>query len=308
VIQPYVGGAPTEKIAEWTHLKKDELQSLLKTVGFVVSIYTIGCLLDFYNYRKRTLQKVLCVKNVEYRNDQFEYIAKAKELFLSKDLPILSIDSKNKELIGDFYRKGAYYGLKGHPVSDHDFKSLAKAQICPHGIYDIGKNKGYLTIGISKDTSQFVCDNIKSVWTEHLQFEYPQANTILITCDGGGSNNASHYIVKYDLYLLAQALQMDLLIMHYPPYCSKWNPIEHRLFCHISRQWSGQVLETVQTAQNLAAKTSTKTGLKIEVQVNDNNYLNKREVPIWFKDNINEFVTFDEKLPQWNYLIKHKPL
>jgi hypothetical protein len=254
------------------------------------------------------LQKVLCAKVVEHRNEQFEYIAKAKELFLSKNQPILSIDSKNKELIGDFYRKGAYYGLKGRPVSDHDFKSLAKAQICPHGIYDVAKNKGYLTIGTSKDTSKFVCDNLQKVWTEHLQFEYPQANTILINCDGGGSNNASHYIVKYDLYLLAQSLQMDLLIMHYPPYCSKWNAIEHRLFCHVSRSWSGQVLDTIQTAYDLAAKTSTKTGLKVEVLLNEKSYFNKREVPGWFKNNINEFVIFDEILPQWNYLIRYKPL
>lgn len=274
----------------------------------MVSLYTIGCLLAFYNYRKRTLQKVLCVKTVAQRNEQFEYITKVKELFLSKNLPVLSIDSKNKELIGDFYRKGAHYGLKGHPVSDHDFKSLAQGQICPHGIYDVGKNKGYLTIGISNDTSQFVCDNLQKVWIDHLQFEYQAANTLLIMCDGGGSNNASHYIVKYDLYLLAQTLQMNLLIMHYPPYCSKWNPIEHRFFCHLSRQWSGQVLQTVQTALDLAAKTNTKTGLKVEVQVNEKIYSHKREVPKWFKDNINNFVSFDENLPQWNYLIKYKPL
>lgn len=265
-------------------------------------------MLSFFNYRKRTLQKVLCAKTVEHRNEQFEYIAKSKALFLSNNLPVLSIDSKNKELIGDFYRKGAHYGLKGHPVSDHDFKSLAKAQICPHGIYDEGKNKGYLTIGTSKDTAQFVCDNIQKIWTEHLQFEYEQADTILITCDGGGSNNASHYIVKYDLYRLAQSLQMNLLIMHYPPYCSKWNAIEHRLFCHVSREWSGQVLESVQTAYDLAAKTSTKTGLTVQMILNEKTYLTKREVPDWFKNNINDFVSFDENLPQWNYLIKFKPL
>lgn len=262
----------------------------------------------FFKYRKRTLQKVLCHTIVEHRNEQFEYIAKVREQFLSKNFPVLSIDSKNKELIGNFYRKGAYYGSEGHKVNDHDFKSYAKAQISPHGIYNQGNNVGYLTIGTSKDTSEFVCDNIKKVWTQHLQFDYDHTDTILINCDGGGSNNASHYIVKYDLYLLAQALQMNLLIMHYPPYCSKWNPIEHRFFCHVSREWEGQVLDSIQTAVDLAAKTSTKTGLKIHVDINEKNYLTKRIVPDWFKDNIKDFVQFDEKLPQWNYLIKFKPL
>jgi hypothetical protein len=308
VITPYIGGSPTEKVAQWTHLKKEEIQNLLKSVGFMISIYTISRLLCFFNYRKRSLQKVLCDKAVENRNEQFEYIAQVKELFLSKSFPVLSIDSKNKELIGNFYRKGSYYGVEGRKVNDHDFKSLATAQITPHGIYDEAKNIGYLNLGTSKDTSEFVCDNIEKMWTQYLQFDYDHSDTILITCDGGGSNNANHYIVKYDLYRLAQKLQMNLLIMHYPPYCSKWNPIEHRLFCHVSRSWDGQVLDSLQTALDLCAKTSTKKGLKVFAHINPKTYLTKRVVPQYFKDNINDFVHFDEKLPKLNYLIRYKPL
>jgi hypothetical protein len=308
LIEPYTGGSPTEKLGHWTHLKKDELQKLLKSAGFTVSFYTINCLLFVFNYRKRTLQKVLCHTSVEQRNEQFEYIAQVKDIFMSKNLPVISIDSKNKELIGNFYRKGSYYGFEGRKVNDHDFKTLAKGQISPHGIYDLMTNIGYLTIGTSKDTAQFVCDNIKNTWTQYLQFQYPDKDTLLILCDGGGSNNASHYIVKYDLYKLAQDLQMNLLIMHYPPYCSKWNPIEHRLFCHLSRAWEGQVLDSLETAISLAKKTSTKNGLTVKVHKNENVYLTKRKVPEEFKNNISEFVTFDENLPKWNYLIKYKPL
>ena len=204
-------------------------------------------------------------------------------------------------MIGNFFRDGKYYDFKHRKVNDHDFLSLAKGVVIPHGIYDIADNFGYLSLGTTKDTSEFCCDNIAYWWQDSLQWKYPNANWMLILCDGGGSNNARHYIVKQDFYKLAQKLDMNILIAHYPPYCSKWNPIEHRLFCHVHHAWDGTIFHNIQIIKERAELTSTKTGLAVKVKINDKKYFTKRTVNENFKTNINQFVTFDEKLPLWNY-------
>ena len=165
---------------------------------------------------------------------------------------------------------------------------------------------GYITLGSSKDTSEFVCDNIANCWLEHGQWNYPDSNWILLLCDGGGSNNARHYIVKQDFCKLAKKIQMNLFIAHYPPYCSKYNPIEHRLFAHLHHAWDGAVLSSIQIAKELAEKTSTKTGLSAFININSKEYLTRRPVCEKFKSNINDFVDFDDHIPLLNYVIKHQ--
>ena len=186
-------------------------------------------------------------------------------------------------------------------MNDHDFKTHAKGVLVPHGIYDVGDNFGYLSLGSSRDTSQFVCDNLKYYWQNDLQWKYLDKDWLLILCDGGGSNNSRHYIVKQDFYKLAQQLQINIIIAHYPPYCSKYNPIEHRLFCHVHRAWDGTVFHNIQIVKELALNTSTKTGLGVKVRINPNEYETKRSVDPDFKENIEKFVSFDGILPQWNY-------
>ena len=216
-------------------------------------------------------------------------------------MPVLSIDTKAKELLGNFYRKGSYYSDRQRLVNDHDFRSSAQGIVVPHGIYDIGDNFGYLTLGLSKDTSAFVCDNIMAYWQSDLQWKYHNQEWMLLLCDGGGSNNSRHYIVKQDLYKLAQSLDINIVVAHYPPYCSKWNPIEHRLFCHVHRAWEGAVFQNIQLVKELAEMTTTKTGLAVKVRINSNEYKTKRTVIPDFKNEINSFVHFDQNLPQWNY-------
>lgn len=173
-----------------------------------------------------------------------------------------------------------------------------------NGIYDVTKNTGYMTIGTSHDTSKFFCKNIERVWNEHLKSQYPEARTIVILCDGGGSNSSSQKIVKQDLMDLVDRLNMRLLVIHYPPYCSKFNPIEHRLFSKITRSWQGAPLMSVEDAAERARRTTTKAGLKVYVHINTDVYETKRKVDRFYSERLKRQVVFAPKLGKWNYLIK----
>ncbi|MDE5124104.1 MAG: ISAzo13 family transposase [Trichodesmium sp. St19_bin1] len=300
----YRAGDPQKTTLKWVGLKPCEIQNKLGERNWEVSTYLIKELLKQGGYAQRSYLKSACLKNVPNRNEQFEKISSLKAHFLHEGLPVLSIDTKKKELLGNFYRKGTYYDLTHRKVNDHDFRSQADGIVIPHGIYDVGDNFGYLSLGNSKDTSAFVCDNLAYFWQNDLQWKYPNAQALLILCDGGGSNNASHYIVKQDLYWLAQKLDIDILVAHYPPYCSKWNPIEHRLFCHVHRAWEGAVFQNMELVKELAEMTTTSTGLGIKVRINDKEYQTKRQASPKFKNHIEKFVQFDEKLPKWNYWVK----
>ena len=198
------------------------------------------------------------MREVTERDAQFVHIAEVRKQCEELGIPLLSIDTKKKELLGNFKRSGKVLCV-GQPKSlDHDFESFAEGKIVPHGIYDVTRNVGYMTMGTDHDTSMFVCDNIERVWDKYLKVQYPEVNTIAILCDGGGSNSCSHKIVKQDLMDLANRLGMKLLVMHYPPYCSKYNPIEHKLFSQITRSWSGAPLLSMDDAVRRAAETTTK--------------------------------------------------
>ena len=251
VVEDFTAGDPERDHVKWVGLKPSHLQQKLAQRNYQVSFYIIGQLLEQAGLRKRSYLKSVCLDKVPRRDDQFNKIAALKARFLDAGLPVLSIDTKKKELLGNFHRTGHYYDCQPRNVNDHDFNSYANGQVVPHGIYDIAANFGYLTLGSSKDTSAFVCDNLMYFWGSDLQWKYPDADWMLLLCDGGGSNNARHYIVKQDFYGLAQALDINIVVAHYPPYCSKWNPIEHRLFCHLHRAWEGTVFHDMQTENNL---------------------------------------------------------
>ena len=176
---------------------------------------------------------------------------------------------------------------------------MADGRVVPHGIYDLQNNRGYLTLGISKDTSEFACEAIKSWWTNYGICLYPQAHSILIKCDGGGSNNSNHYIFKSDLQKLVNELNIEIRIAHYPPYTSNYNPIEHRLFPHVTRACQGVIFTSIELVKELMEKTHTKTGLSVVVNVLDKVYKTGRKVADGFKETMK--IIFDEYLPKWNY-------
>lgn len=290
---------------KWTHLKPREIRDRLTKRGAPVSVYIVRQLLSHFGYRRRKLYKGNRLKDVKDRHEQFENISILRNAFLDRGLPTLSIDTKKKEFLGNYYRDGTHYAQQPRWVNDHDFTSLATGLVIPHGIYDIGQNRGYLTLGTSKDTSEFVCDNIEYFWRSELQYIYPQADHILLLCDAGGSNSARHYLVKQDLYKLAQKLQINIIVAHYPAYCSKWNPIEHRLFCHLTHAWQGVVFDDIAIVKELAERTSTQTGLSVNVWINQRTYDIKRTVSHIFKNNIGKYVKFLDVLPKWNYAIHY---
>ncbi len=298
------GGLPQDENVKWTHLSVSQIKNQLSDLGLQVSRYHINQMFRLRGYKKRKLLKMNELSESEQRNEQFEKIQFYRKKFTAMNFPILSIDSKKKEMTGNFYRPGKCYSQAMRRVNDHDFASFSGEQIVPHGIYDVNDNTGYITLGTSKDTSEFVCDNLYRVWTEHLQFRYPDAHTIMILCDGGGSNACSHYIVKQDLCKLAKSLNMNILMVHYPPYCSKYNPIEHRLFSQITRAWQGVPFYNIQFVKELTDYTTTHTGLMVYSYINTKKYLTKRSVTAQFKKDFNNQILFDDKIPKWNYLIK----
>ena len=234
------------------------------------------------------------------RNAQFERIAELRTLYEAKGNPVVSVDTKKKELIGNLFREGKIYTTETVEVFDHDFPSLAEGVAIPHAIYDISHNEGYVIIGTSRDTSEFACDSIRYWWDNFGKAHYPNADSILMLMDGGGSNSSRHYIFKQDLQALADEIGIEIRIAHYPPHTSKWNPIEHRLFPHITRSLQGMVLTTHQLAKELIEKTTTKSGLKVFSSIFNRVYETGRKVAEGFKESMR--IIFDDNLAPWNYV------
>ncbi len=184
-------------------------------------------------------------------------------------------------------------------MNDHDFQSSAAGIVIPHGIYDIKRNEGYMTLGTTKDTSEFGCDCIKNWWETYGKYLYQGATSILVLADGGGSNSSKHYIFKEDLQKLANEIGIQIRMAHYPPYTSKYNPIEHRLFCHVTRACAGTVFTSIYFVKELINKTSTSTGLKVFTSITEKIYKTARKASSDFKANMPLIV--DDYLGQWNY-------
>lgn len=189
-------------------------------------------------------------------------------------------------------------------VFDHDFPTLAEGVGIPHTLYDIERNEAYVTIGTSRDTSEFACDSIRHWWYNYGIKYYGDATSILMLMDGGGSNSSRHYIFKQDLQALVDEIGIEIRIAHYPPYTSKWNPIEHRVFPHITRSLQGVILTTHQLMKELIEKTTTNTGLKVVANIINKVYQTGRKVAKDFKKSMQ--IIFDKKLRLWNYTAVHK--
>jgi transposase len=300
VLRDHTAGDPMDDEVIWTDLKAQEIAERLKEDHQVtVSKSVVRKLLKKHGYRQRKAQKKQSLKSVPDRDEQFGRINALLAEYRAQGNPIISFDTKKKEFLGNFYRDGRLYTQKAVQTYDHDFTSLAQGVIIPHGIYDLLHNLGYLHLGTSKDTSQFACDCIRDWWLNHGKQAFPSATSILGLCDGGGSNSALHYIFKEDLQKLVDELGIEIRIAHFPPYCSKFNPIEHRLFPHVTRACQGVVFSSVALVKQLMEKTHTKKGLRVVVKVLDTVYQTGRKVAEGFKEQMR--IVFDAFLPQWNY-------
>jgi hypothetical protein len=285
----------------WTNLTQGQIAEGLAEAGTPVSVPVVKQLLDLHGFRRRKAQKSTALGHHPDQDAQFRNIARLRDEFRDSANPILSMDSKKKELIGPFFRSGTLYGKEVVEVLDHDFPSFASGVVIPHGLYDLKHNVGHVQLGTSHDTGQFACDHLEAWWDDQGRLMYPEAKSILLLCDGGGSNSSRHYLFKEDLQRLVDKLRVEIRVAHYPPYCSKYNPIEHRLFPHVSRACQGVIFESVDLVKSLIERVGTSTGLSVLVEIQEKLYQTKRKVAEGFKEAMK--IAFDPYLPQWNYRV-----
>lgn len=300
VVQDYTAGDPMRENVRWTNLTQKEIAARLAAAGTPVSVTVVKALLRKHRYRKRKAQKAQAMGEHPERNAQFEQIARLKQEYLESENPIVSIDSKKKELLGNFYRPGQLYTQQVLKTFDHDFPSAALGVVIPHGVYDLKRNQGYVSLGTSHDTSEFACDSLRRWWeSPQGHAAYPRATSLLLLCDGGGSNSATPYLFKQDLQGVADRLGLEIRVAHYPPYASKYNPIEHRLFPHLTRACQGVIFHSLDLVKELMATAKTSKGLRVTVDIIDKVYQTGRKCAESFKEKMP--IVFDAVLPKWNY-------
>jgi hypothetical protein len=299
VIDPRTAGDPDQEGSLWTNLSRTQIARDLQPLGFRVSVAVVAQLLRRHRLGRRKACKTLPLGEHACRDRQFQIIARYRDEFMHSPDPIVSVDTKHKEFLGLLYRVGRLYTRVAKKALDHDFPSAALGVIYPHGLYDVKRNRGHLNLGLSHDTSRFACDSIDYWWQTHGRPGFPQARRMLLLCDGGGSNASTRYVFKYHLERLADRVGLELRVAHYPPHCSKYNAIEHRLFPHVTRACQGLLLTSLQVAVQAMEKTSTTKGLKTTVHVLAGEYPLKEGYPEEYRDTMK--IRFDEELPAWNY-------
>ena len=299
MLQEFTAGDPMRAGVLWTNLSLRELSRRLSAMGTPAGRRTIRRLLRQLGLGRRTARKKKTMGHHPDRNAQFEKIAQLRQAYQDAGDPVISIDTKKKELLGNFHRPGPTFTQQTVETNDHDFGSAGQGKVIPHGIFDMANKHAHINLNTSHDTGELCCDSIAMWWEQHGRAAYPQTRRMLILCDGGGSNSAMQYLFKEDLQRLADRLGLELRVAHYPPYCSKHNPIEHRVFPHLTRACQGVIFHTVDIAKQFIERTKTSTGLHVTVSILEKVYATGRKCTQGFKKNMK--IDFDEHLPRWNY-------
>lgn len=301
VVREHTAGSPQHDVV-WTNLKPREIaQAMSQRVNERVSVRLARQLLKRHGYARRQSQKKKSLKTHPQRDAQFQRITQLKKQYLERGQPVVSMDTKKKELLGNFYRRGKLYTRQTLEVLDHDFPSYADGKIVPHGLYDIGLNKAHVNLGTSRDTTEFACDSVDHWWRYYGRPDHPEAKELLLLCDGGGSNPSNSSLFQQDLQDLADRTGLQIRVAHFPPYCSKHNPIEHRVFSHVTRACEGVVFTSVGLVKQLVERTSTSTGLRVTADILDKAYETGRKAAKHLKSTL-QFAA-DAVLPQWNYVL-----
>lgn len=272
IVSPHTLGDPMKPLL-WTSKSLRNIEKELKktySIGYV----TIGELLKSMNYSLQGNKKTHEGGSVTDRNEQFEHINRTALSFMQEGAPVISVDCKKKELIGNYKNAGTEWHKKGESpeVKVYDFidKELGKA--VPYGVYDMARNEGWVSVGISKDTAEFAVNTIRTWWQQMGKEQYGMGKKLLITADGGGSNSSRSRLWKKELQSLASETELEITVCHFPPGTSKWNKIEHRLFSFISKNWRGKPLESLEVIVNLIGNTTTQKGLKVKALADERQY------------------------------------
>ena len=284
-----------------------KIKEILNGKGYEIGYDVVANTLKELGYSLQLNQKMLQTgKEHPDRDKQFRFISNKAKRLLNKGVPVISIDAKKKENIGNFINKGKTYRKKGEPIQvlDHDFPIKELGNVTPYGVYDIGRNEGFVNLGVSSDTSEFAVESISRWWLTLGKHTYPGATILYINCDGGGSNGYKNRLFKFQLQQFANQSGLEVHVSHFPPGTSKWNKIEHRMFCYISKHWRGQPLISVEAVIQLIGSTTTTTGLKIICVKDETVY----EIGVKVSDM--DFASIKIKklktLSDWNYIISPK--
>jgi hypothetical protein len=299
LLQEFTAGDPMREGVLWTNLSLRELSRRLLALGTPASRRTIRRVLRKLKLGRRTARKKKTMGHHPDRNAQFENIARLRREYEAAGDAVISIDTKKKELLGNFHRAGTTFTAETVETFDHDFGSAGQGKLIPHGVYDLVNQHAHIHLNASHDTSELCCDSVALWWEQAGRAAHPQAQRLLVLGDGGGSNSATQYLFKEDLQGLANRLGLEIRVAHYPPYCSKHNPIEHQVFPHITRACQGVIFHTVDIARQFIARTKTTTGLRVTVRLLDKVYETGRKYTAGFKHNMK--IVFDDHLPKWNY-------
>lgn len=303
LVDPTARGDP-ESHLKWTSKSVRNLSKELSNKGFQVSFRTTASLLKELDYSLQSNKKTKEGRSHEDRDAQFQYINKSITELQNRGQPTISVDTKKKENIGEFKNNGREYSKKGKPieVDSHDFPDKKLGKVVPYGIYDIGKNKGWVSVGISSDTAEFAVNAIKTWWYKMGKEAYSGLiQELLITADCGGSNGYRVRLWKLELQRFSNESGLKIHVRHFPPGTSKWNKIEHRLFSYISKNWRGKPLISRETVVNLIGSTKTQTGLRVMAVLDENEYEKGKEVTDDEMASLN--IKGETFHPEWNYTI-----
>ena len=306
LVEPLTRGDPMSPL-RWTCKSRAKLSAALTTQGWRVSSTTVGHLLHALGYRLQALRKTQEGRSHPDRNAQFEHINAAAAAFLHQQQPVISVDTKKKELVGDFKNAGREWQPTGtpEPVRVHDFPSDAVGKAIPYGVYDMARNEAWVSVGRDHDTPAFAVASIRQWWTMMGRAAYPHATALLITADAGGSNGYRSRTWKQELQGLADDLRLPIHVSHFPPGTSKWNKIEHRLFCHITENWRGRPLRTFETVVDLIGHTRTAAGLRVKATLDKRRYPTGRLVT---RAEMHELALHPHAFHgDWNYELRPRP-
>jgi hypothetical protein len=273
LVEPTTRGDPQSPL-RWTCKSTRRLAAELQRQGHALSHQTVALLLHALGYSLQGNRKTQEGASHPDRNAQFEHISRRVKAFQRRNQPVISVDTKKKELVGDFANKGQEWQPVGQPekVRTQDFPDKALGKVIPYGVYDPTANAGWVRVGVDHDTAEFATESIRRWWEEMGQARYRQAKELLVTADGGGSNGSRSRLWKVGLQQLADRIGLRISVCHFPPGTSKWTKIEHRLFCHITKNWRGRPLVSRAVVVNLIANTTTEAGLEIQAALDLNSY------------------------------------
>lgn len=304
LVDPTAKGDP-ENPLKWTSKSVRNLAEAMQKKGYNVKKTAVSKMLHELGYSLQLNKKTPEKSDHVDRDAQFKHINSNVIRAQEQSNPAVSVDTKKKENLGNYKNNGQEYSEKGKPikVKGHDFIDKKLGRVVPYGVYDIGLNKGWVSVGVSSDTAQFAANSIRTWWHTQGKKQYPNANEILITADCGGSNGYRTRLWKVELQKLADEIKRDLKICHFPPGTSKWNKVEHRLFSYISKNWRGKPLVTQEAVLSLIGNTKTNKGLSVTAVLDENNY--KTGIKVSNKELSKVNLTGGNFHPEWNYTIRH---